>query len=126
MRAKERWTCCLADVFAKVDVILTPTVPGPAPLAEASKEMILATKDLTRFTFVWSFAEVPALSIPCGFTADGLPLGLQLVGPWWGEAGLLALGHAFQQETDHHLRHAPRGDRQQAWQGTQQEARHGR
>ena len=126
MRAKERWTCCLADVFAKVDVILTPTVPGPAPLSEASKEMILATKDLTRFTFVWSFAEVPALSIPCGFTADGLPLGLQLVGPWWGEAGLLALGHAFQQETDHHMRHAPRGDRQQAWQGTQQEARHGR
>jgi aspartyl-tRNA(Asn)/glutamyl-tRNA(Gln) amidotransferase subunit A len=107
MRAKERWERVVAQTFEKVDAILTPTVAGPAPLAEASQEMILATKDLTRFTFVWSFAEVPALSVPCGFTADGLPLGLQLVGPWWSETRLLALGHAFQQETDHHLRTAP-------------------
>jgi aspartyl-tRNA(Asn)/glutamyl-tRNA(Gln) amidotransferase subunit A len=109
MRAKERWERVVAQTFEKVDAILTPTVAGPAPLAEASQEMILATKDLTRFTFVWSFAEVPALSVPCGFTADGLPLGLQLVGPWWSETRLLALGHAFQQETDHHLRTAPNG-----------------
>jgi aspartyl-tRNA(Asn)/glutamyl-tRNA(Gln) amidotransferase subunit A len=108
MRAKERWTRYLSDMFKSVDVILTPTVAGPAPLAEASKAMILATKDLTRFTFVWSFAEVPALSVPCGFTSDGLPLGMQLVGPWWSEARLLALGHAFQRETDYHLRRAPR------------------
>lgn len=104
MRAKERWSRSVADTFASVDAVLTPTVKGPAPLAEQSQAMIEATKDLTRFTFVWSFAEVPALSVPCGFTRDGLPLGLQLVGPWWGEAGLLALGHAFQQETDYHLR----------------------
>jgi aspartyl-tRNA(Asn)/glutamyl-tRNA(Gln) amidotransferase subunit A len=104
MRAKERWTRNLGDMFRQVDVVLTPTVKGPAPLAEQSQAMIAATKDLTRFTFVWSFAEVPALSVPCGFTASGLPLGLQLVGPWWSEARLLALGHAFQQETDYHLR----------------------
>lgn len=104
MRAKERWVRCLEEVFQKVDCILTPTVAGPAPLAEASREMILATKDLTRFTFAWSFAEVPALSVPCGFTADGLPLGMQLIGPWWSESRLLALGHAFQRETDYHLR----------------------
>lgn len=104
MRFKERWTRSLADVFQRVDVILTPTVAGPAPSCEASQAMILATKDLTRFTFAWSFAEVPALSVPCGFTEDGLPLGMQLVGAWWSEATLLALGHAFQQATDHHLR----------------------
>ncbi len=94
----------VAETFASVDAVLTPTVKGPARLARQSQAMIAATKDLTRFTFVWSFAEVPALSVPCGFTRDGLPLGMQLIGPWWGEAGLLALGHAFQQETDYHLR----------------------
>jgi aspartyl-tRNA(Asn)/glutamyl-tRNA(Gln) amidotransferase subunit A len=104
MRAKERWTRSVENAFGTVDAILTPTVNGPAPLAEASRAMIAATKDLTRFTFVWSFAEVPALSVPCGFTSSGLPLGLQLVGPWWSEARLLALGHFFQQETDYHLR----------------------
>jgi aspartyl-tRNA(Asn)/glutamyl-tRNA(Gln) amidotransferase subunit A len=104
MRAKERWARSVANAFETVDAIITPTVNGPAPLAEASQAMIAATKDLTRFTFVWSFAEVPALSVPCGFTRGGLPLGLQLVGPWWSEARLLALGHFFQQETDYHLR----------------------
>jgi aspartyl-tRNA(Asn)/glutamyl-tRNA(Gln) amidotransferase subunit A len=104
MRMKERWAQALDDTFRQVDCILTPTVAGPAPLAEQSRAMILATRDLTRFTFVWSFAEVPSLSVPCGFTADGLPLGMQLVGRWWDEARLLALGHAFQRETDYHLR----------------------
>lgn len=104
MRMKERWAHALEQVFQQVDCILTPTVAGPAPLAEQSQAMILATRDLTRFTFVWSFAEVPALSVPCGFTSDGLPLGMQLVGRWWDEARLLALGHAFQRETDYHLR----------------------
>ncbi len=104
MRMKERWARILDETFRTVDVILTPTVAGPAPLAEESQQMILATRDLTRFTFVWSFAEVPALSVPCGFTSDNLPLGMQLVGPWWHESDLLALGHAFQRETDFHLR----------------------
>jgi aspartyl-tRNA(Asn)/glutamyl-tRNA(Gln) amidotransferase subunit A len=107
MRMKERWAQALDDTFRQVDCILTPTVAGPAPLAEQSRAMILATRDLTRFTFVWSFAEVPSLSVPCGFTADGLPLGMQLVGRWWDEARLLALGHAFQRETDYHLRRPP-------------------
>ena len=114
MRAKERWMRGVSEAFEQVDAILTPTVAGPAPLAEASQEMIRATRDLTRFTFVWSFAEVPALSVPCGFTADGLPLGLQLVGAWWSEASLLALGHFFQRETDYHLRRARRHPQEQA------------
>lgn len=104
MRAKEAWTSRVRALFEGVDVVLTPTVGFGAPLAEASMQMIAATKNLTRLTFVWSFAEVPALSVPCGFTCDGLPLGMQLVGPWWQEARLLALAHAWQRETDHHLR----------------------
>jgi aspartyl-tRNA(Asn)/glutamyl-tRNA(Gln) amidotransferase subunit A len=107
MRAKEAWTSRVRALFEEVDVVLTPTVGFGAPLAEVSMQMIAATKNLTRMTFVWSFAEVPALSVPCGFTRDGLPLGMQLVGPWWQEARLLALAHAYQLETDHHLRRPP-------------------
>lgn len=103
MRAKEAWTRRVHELFETVDAVLVPTVAFGAPLAEQSLAMIAATKDLTRFTFAWSFAEVPALSVPCGFTRQGLPLGMQLVGPWWEEARLLAIAHAFQRETDFHL-----------------------
>ena len=48
--------------------------------------------------------EVPAMSIPMGFTDDGLPLGLQLIGPWFGEADVLRVGDAYQQRTDWHER----------------------
>lgn len=102
-RAKEYWTRDVSNIFNEVDAIITPTVSFAAPPAEKSSGMISTTKDLTRLTFVWSFAEVPAMSIPCGFTSEGLPMGLQLIGPWWKESTLFALGHSFQQETDFHL-----------------------
>jgi aspartyl-tRNA(Asn)/glutamyl-tRNA(Gln) amidotransferase subunit A len=102
-RAKENWTRDVSNIFNEVDAIITPTVSFAAPPAEKSLGMISTTKDLTRLTFVWSFAEVPAMSIPCGFTSEGLPMGLQLIGPWWHESRLFALGHAFQQETNFHL-----------------------
>jgi len=102
-RAKEGWTRDVSNIFEEVDAIITPTVSFVAPPAENSLGMIATTKDLTRLTFVWSFAEVPAMSIPCGFTREGLPMGLQLIGPWWQESRLFALGHAFQQETNFHL-----------------------
>jgi aspartyl-tRNA(Asn)/glutamyl-tRNA(Gln) amidotransferase subunit A len=45
---------------------------------------------------------LPALSVPCGFTTEGLPIGLQIVSRAWNEAGLLRTGYAFQQATDWH------------------------
>jgi aspartyl-tRNA(Asn)/glutamyl-tRNA(Gln) amidotransferase subunit A len=50
---------------------------------------------------------VPALSIPCGFDNQGMPLGMQIASPWFDEAMVLRLGHAFQKITDHHLRTPP-------------------
>jgi aspartyl-tRNA(Asn)/glutamyl-tRNA(Gln) amidotransferase subunit A len=47
----------------------------------------------------------PAISIPCGFTAQGLPVGLQLIGPRWGEARLLSIALAYEQSTEWHRRH---------------------
>jgi len=100
------WKREVADIFAMVDVIALPTVGFPAPLAAASPDMIAATHRLTRLCSPWSLAELPALSIPCGFQ-DGMPIGLQLVGPQWAEARLLAIGVAFQDLTDHHLQTPP-------------------
>jgi len=47
---------------------------------------------------------VPALVVPCGFSSGGLPVGMQIVAPWWQEETLLSLGTAYQRETDWHLR----------------------
>jgi aspartyl-tRNA(Asn)/glutamyl-tRNA(Gln) amidotransferase subunit A len=54
-----------------------------------------------------SLAGLPALSVPCGFTADGLPVGLQLIAPPLREDLLLQVAHAYQQVTDWHLRRPP-------------------
>ena len=59
------------------------------------------------YTVPASLAGLPALSIPCGIV-DGLPVGMQLIGPHFGEDRLLALAESFQQETDWHQRTPPR------------------
>ena len=59
---------------------------------------------ITRFTRPINYLGLPALSIPCGFTKNGLPVGLQLVGRSFDEAMLLRIGAAFQRATDYHQR----------------------
>jgi aspartyl-tRNA(Asn)/glutamyl-tRNA(Gln) amidotransferase subunit A len=97
------WKRQMSDVFSHVDLLAMPTVGFPAPLVSESPDMIAATHRLTRLCTPWSFAGLPAISVPCGFV-DGMPVGLQLVGPQWSEARLLATGIAFQEVTDHHGR----------------------
>ena len=97
------------DVFREVDAILAPTTPTTA-FARADAED--ATQDPTAmykqdvFTVPASLAGLPALSVPCGFEA-GLPVGMQLIAPHFGEGVLLDLAEAFQRETDWHLRLPP-------------------
>jgi aspartyl-tRNA(Asn)/glutamyl-tRNA(Gln) amidotransferase subunit A len=69
--------------------------------------MIARTYALTLMTFVWSFAGVPAISVPCGFTEARLPIGLQLIGRRWSEAKLLAAAAEYQAVTAHHLQRPP-------------------
>ena len=64
-------------------------------------------RQLTRFTSPFNLTGLPALTVPCGFTKDGLPIGLQLVSRAWNEAGVLRAGFAFQQATDWHARKCP-------------------
>jgi len=85
------------DAFTKVDAILTPTSPFPAfrlgEKADDPLQMYLA--DI--YTVTGSLAGAPGISIPCGKTAEGLPVGLQIFGPTFGEGRVLQLAHAFEE-----------------------------
>jgi Asp-tRNA(Asn)/Glu-tRNA(Gln) amidotransferase A subunit family amidase len=88
------------DFFAEVDLLVTPTMPIPAPaIADLKKdsgalrpaELILLRN--TRPFNVWG---LPAISVPCGFTKSGLPIGLQIAGAHWGEGLVLRLSQAYE------------------------------
>ncbi len=88
--------------FADVDVLLTPTTPGVAfPIGAVSDPIEMYQQDV--FTVGASLAGLPAMSIPCGWV-DGLPVGMQLIGPHFGESLLFTAGDAFQRATDWHTR----------------------
>lgn len=107
LRWNEGFKQRLRHVFGEVDAILSPTIPFGAPLAEAGQQgeaWFETIRQITRYTYPWSFAGVPALSLPCGFDEAGMPLGMQIAAPWFGEAFALRLGHAYQTCTAHHER----------------------
>jgi aspartyl-tRNA(Asn)/glutamyl-tRNA(Gln) amidotransferase subunit A len=98
----------IAAVFADVDVLVTPTTPIAAPAIAELKQNpdLLRPRELlllrnTRPMNVWG---LPAISVPCGFTEGGLPIGLQIIGPHWGEARILRVANAYEQATAWHKR----------------------
>jgi len=100
---QRRWQRQLKQTFERYDLLLAPTCGIPAPLIEES-EGVQTTRLLTRFTYPFSLAQVPVLSVPCGFTQDSLPVGMQFIAPAWAEAAILRAARAYQQITDWHLR----------------------
>ncbi len=88
------------------DVLILPTTPITAPILEGENAVERA-RQLTRFTAPFNLTGLPALSVPCGFSKDGLPIGLQIASRAWNEAGVLRTGHAFQEATDWHTRKCP-------------------
>jgi aspartyl-tRNA(Asn)/glutamyl-tRNA(Gln) amidotransferase subunit A len=84
------------QAFAKCDAVLTPTTPTPAFLFGEKVDDPLAMYLNDIFTVTANLAGVPGISVPCGLSGDGLPIGLQLMGPYWSEARLLRLAHAYQ------------------------------
>jgi len=84
--------------FEPYDLLLLPTTPVSAPFI-SGPDAIEQAGLLTRFTAPFNLTGLPALSLPCGFTAEGLPLGLQIVAPAWGEASLLRAANAYEQAT---------------------------
>lgn len=96
--------------FQQVDVIASPVTPTTAfRLGERTEDpLAMYLEDI--YTVSANLAGIPALSVPCGFDPAGLPIGLQMMGPAFGEETLLAAAHQFQQLTDHHARKPPRAD----------------
>jgi len=90
--------------FSTCDVIATPVSPTPAfRLGEKVDDpLTMYLSDI--FTISANLAGIPGISVPCGFSALGLPMGLQLLGPVFGEADLLQAAYAFEQATDFHRR----------------------
>jgi aspartyl-tRNA(Asn)/glutamyl-tRNA(Gln) amidotransferase subunit A len=89
-----------------VDLILTPTSPVLA-LDIAEIEPAGPGRILARHTAPFNTLGVPTISLPCGFSASGLPIGLQLSGRWWEEGLVLRAAHAYQQVTEWHRRRPP-------------------
>ena len=87
--------------FESYDFLLTPTTPIAAPTVEGHDAVEQAAR-LTRFTAPFNLSRLPALSVPCGFTREGLPIGLQIISRAWGESKVLNLGHAFEKATEWH------------------------
>lgn len=87
--------------FEQVDVLLLPTMREPAPLIS---ETVNETHHRPHSnTSPFNHFGTPAMTVPCGFSKNGLPIGLQIVGPAYGEPAVLSVGYAYQQSTDWHL-----------------------
>lgn len=93
-------------VFKEVDVIITPTSPTPAfKLGEKIEDPLqMYLSDI--FTISVNLAGVPGISIPCGFTSNDLPIGMQIMGKHFDEETVLRVAYAYEQDTDWHNRKA--------------------
>ena len=105
-REQEQIRSEIRRMFDDLDVLVTPTTPIPAPAIDELKQNpdLLRPREIlllrnTRPVNVWG---LPAISVPCGFTTAGLPIGLQIIGPHWREDRVLQLAYAYEQATTWH------------------------
>jgi aspartyl-tRNA(Asn)/glutamyl-tRNA(Gln) amidotransferase subunit A len=98
--------------FERVDAIIAPTTPTAAPRIGQREIEIDGASETVRSALVrlnrpTNFTGHPAISIPCGFTREGLPVGMQLIGPRWSEPRLLSIAEAYENATEWHSWHPP-------------------
>ena len=91
-----------AQAFSEVDVIMGPSAPTTAFKLGAKKDDPIAMYLEDLYTVPVSLAGLPGMTFPIGFAADGLPVGMQLVGNYFQEARMLNIAHQYQQMTDWH------------------------
>ena len=97
----------LREVFARCEVVVSASRPSIAPLLDGAGVHRDPTKMSDLLRAAGNLAGVPGVSFPCGLSDEGLPVGLQLVGPRGSDELLLAIADVFQSATDHHLKHPP-------------------
>jgi amidase len=108
--ARLEFAAAMARLHEHADLILLPALPVPTPTLETlakggnDPEVVAA---MLRFTAPFNYSGQPNLTLPAGFDSEGLPIGIQLIGPVNGESRLLAAGLAFQQATGWHRRAPP-------------------
>jgi aspartyl-tRNA(Asn)/glutamyl-tRNA(Gln) amidotransferase subunit A len=90
------------QVFSKYDVIIGPTAPTTAfKIGEKINDpLTMYLEDIC--TIPVNLAGVPAISVPCGFASNGMPIGLQIIGKAFDESTILRVAHAYEQNTEHH------------------------
>jgi len=94
----------LTSVLGRVDLLITPATPMVAPRLD---DFVGTHQDTSRMNRIASVAGLPALAVPCGFSAAGLPIGMQLMGRPWDEPKLLRVAHAYEQATQPQTRRRP-------------------
>jgi aspartyl-tRNA(Asn)/glutamyl-tRNA(Gln) amidotransferase subunit A len=102
-RTQAEFKAELRRLFRDVDLLAMPATPVTAPVLPEG-DSVPASSTLTRNTGPFNLAGLPAISVPCGFSSEGLPIGLMLVGREWEEALVLRAAHAYQRATDWHTR----------------------
>ena len=100
------------QVFGEVDVLLAPVIPEPAPALDAVKagtveDVVARMGRFSRLTRPINALGLPALSIPCGFSAVALPLAVQVIGRAFDESTVFRVGHAYEQATPWHRQRPP-------------------
>jgi aspartyl-tRNA(Asn)/glutamyl-tRNA(Gln) amidotransferase subunit A len=95
-RLQEETKRLCAELFTRYDLLLTPATPITAPLLEGD-DAVERARQLTRFTAPFNLTGLPALAMPCGFSDDNLPAGIQITGAAWDETRVLQAAYALEQ-----------------------------
>jgi Asp-tRNA(Asn)/Glu-tRNA(Gln) amidotransferase A subunit family amidase len=106
-RLRARLHAEMLEALRRVDVLASPTMLIPAPTFALVQDPDVLYPFPKSNTSPFNLAGLPALALPCGFSATGLPLSLQLAGRPFDEATVLRVGHAYEQATDWHRRRPP-------------------
>ncbi|MCZ2827658.1 amidase [Modestobacter sp. VKM Ac-2986] len=108
LEARAEFQRALEEVFASVDVLLSPTLPVDVPTVATDEDVLALTRRLALLTAPWSLHAGPTLALPVGrHPVSGMPVGAQLTAPVGGEDALLDAGAWFQQRTDWHTATPP-------------------
>ncbi len=104
---REKFRGRLAGMFRDVEAIVAPVMPGIGVRYDEFDAFMENIAGLLRYTGPFNMSGSPTVTMPCGFSRKGLPIGVQLIGRHLSEGRLLAAAHAYQQATDHHLQRPP-------------------
>jgi aspartyl-tRNA(Asn)/glutamyl-tRNA(Gln) amidotransferase subunit A len=95
-RTQVKWRHKIEQLFESIDALVLPATPFPATRIDESDPVALSRGNLTRFTRMFNLTGHPAIVLPCGHTAEGLPIGLQIVGGYWQEDKIIHVARTYE------------------------------